>query len=51
MVSAEHDHHVGVESLDEVGGRRQSRAESVAECVLDVAFLARTVACADHQPL
>jgi hypothetical protein len=50
MVSAEYDHHVGVEPLDALGCRCECRAEAAPERLLDVALLARTVARADHQP-
>jgi hypothetical protein len=51
MISAEHDHNVGIELPHPLGRSRQRRAEPVPERMLDIAFLAGAVACADNQPL
>src|ERR1700682_265425 len=51
MVATEHDHQLGIEPLHALGGRRQRRAESAPERVLDIALLTRAVAGADHQSL
>ncbi|CNJ36962.1 Uncharacterised protein [Mycobacterium tuberculosis] len=51
VVTSEHDDHVGIELSCALGRRRQCRAEPVTEGVLDVAFLARAVACTDNQPV